>query len=494
MDAGMTAGGRGRIAQADVGDGRSAPSSAEVALKFLAARVPKSGFGAVAAKESSLAHLEMMEDMRREFTRAMTLVKHQREEMYASDELAMATTRIRVRAPHEIALGGLPDPVPEHLRASVVHEWELDDMEEAYVADRAAYEDDLRKAKSQVRFLERLKDDEEREKGGEIRDRSSARFASRRLTRPPPPRSSPCCRAATGCASGAPTPSSRARRRRLTRERRDASSVRRVGSEPPRTRSTTWPRDRRVSNAFDGPRVARGCGADMDASLGTEREQLQHEAALVVKGSWGTKVEAVVRRVMYLLDPDRPGGHRDAKCLVFSEWEDALRVVAAALKANDVPAAHTLGGGRKLRDAIDAFKGVAPPPVGEPSPKALLMPLRRGANGLNLTEAQHVILLEPVLDPGAEAQAMKRVDRIGQTMPTCVHRFLLQGTVEENVQELSRRRREAAPGEAEDVGRARSGSGLRISEVEVLIPRRVVGVGAGSADASPGTETNVLTD
>ena len=55
------------------------------------------------------------------------------------------------------------------------------------------------------------------------------------------------------------------------------------------------------------------------------------------------------------------------------------------------------------------------------------MPLRRGANGLNLTEAQHVILLEPVLDPGAEAQAMKRVDRIGQTRPTCVHRFLLSG-------------------------------------------------------------------
>ena len=98
--------------------------------------------------------------MRREFTRAMTLVKHQREEMYARDELTMATTRIRVRQPHEVALGGLPDPIPEHLRASVVHEWELDDMEQGYVADRAVYVDDLRKAKSQVRFLERLKDDD----------------------------------------------------------------------------------------------------------------------------------------------------------------------------------------------------------------------------------------------------------------------------------------------------------------------------------------------
>ena len=68
---------------------------------------------------------------------------------------------------------------------------------------------------------------------------------------------------------------------------------------------------------------------------------------------------------------------------------------------------------------------------------------------------------------------MKRVDRIGQTRPTCVHRFLLAGTVEENVQELSRRRREAAPGEAGDVGRGRggAGTGLKISEASVLIPR-----------------------
>jgi hypothetical protein len=48
----------------------------------------------------------------------------------------MATTRIRTRASHEIALGGLPDPVPEHLRASVVHDWELPEMETQYASDR----------------------------------------------------------------------------------------------------------------------------------------------------------------------------------------------------------------------------------------------------------------------------------------------------------------------------------------------------------------------
>ena len=229
-------------------------------------------------------------------------------------------------------------------------------------------------------------------------------------------------------------------------------------------------------------------GADasvMDRQLGTEEEHLEGEAALVVRGSWGTKVEAVTRRVLWLLDGDRPGARADVKAIVFSEWEDALRVVAAALHANGVAAEHPSGGGKKLRDAIERFKrpaaaaserdggGVVGASFATTSspPRVLLMPLRRGANGLNLTEAQHVILLEPVLDPGAEAQAMKRVDRIGQTRPTCVHRFLLSGTVEENVQELSRRRREAAPGEAEDVGRARggAGTGLKVSEAELLI-------------------------
>jgi E3 ubiquitin-protein ligase SHPRH len=213
----------------------------------------------------------------------------------------------------------------------------------------------------------------------------------------------------------------------------------------------------------------------MDAQLGTSREQLEGEASKVVRGSWGTKVEAVARRVLWLLDDARPGADADARALVFSEWEDALRVVAAALRANGVDVEHPAGGGKKLRDAIERFK--AAPALSassaSPPPRVLLMPLRRGANGLNLTEAQHVILLEPVLDPGAEAQAMKRVDRIGQTKPTCVHRFLLSGTVEENVHELSRRRREAAVGDGGgDVGRGRggAGSGMKLSEVDVLVP------------------------
>ncbi len=75
----------------------------------------------------------------------------------------------------------------------------------------------------------------------------------------------------------------------------------------------------------------------------------------------------------------------------------------------------------------------------------------------------------PLHCAGAEAQAIKRVDRIGQAHATCVHRFVVSASIEENVAALFGARAEAAAtGDAAVAGGA-AAVGLRASEVVSLL-------------------------
>jgi len=68
----------------------------------------------------------------------------------------------------------------------------------------------------------------------------------------------------------------------------------------------------------------------------------------------------------------------------------------------------------------------------------LLLPISSGANGLNLIEASHVLLIEPILNPAQELQAVGRVHRIGQRKPTKVHKFVVKCTIEERMHNILR--------------------------------------------------------
>lgn len=89
---------------ADVGTGRTNPSSAETALRALSAFASRAdGGGADAdARAAAKAHLEVLEASRREFTKARALLVAQRQTLSARDELEMANSSFRLRAQHEI--------------------------------------------------------------------------------------------------------------------------------------------------------------------------------------------------------------------------------------------------------------------------------------------------------------------------------------------------------------------------------------------------------
>ncbi|MBW3560908.1 MAG: DEAD/DEAH box helicase [Actinobacteria bacterium] len=80
----------------------------------------------------------------------------------------------------------------------------------------------------------------------------------------------------------------------------------------------------------------------------------------------------------------------------------------------------------------------------EDAPPILLVSLRAGGTGLNLTRATEVLHFDRWWNPAVEDQATDRVHRIGQTRPVTVHTLVTGGTVEERIAELLERKRELA--------------------------------------------------
>jgi len=102
-------------------------------------------------------------------------------------------------------------------------------------------------------------------------------------------------------------------------------------------------------------------------------------------------------------------------------------------------------------------------------PGALVLSLKAGGTGLNLTAANHVVLYDRWWNPAVEDQARDRAWRIGQTRTVVSHRLVCPGTVDERVEEVVAGKRHIAdlilPGSSSladlDVNQLRTALGLK---------------------------------
>ncbi|WP_166846998.1 DEAD/DEAH box helicase [Isoptericola sp. BMS4] len=122
-------------------------------------------------------------------------------------------------------------------------------------------------------------------------------------------------------------------------------------------------------------------------------------------------------------------GHR---ALVFSQFTSFLRRVEERCAAAGIATAYLDGATKRRADVIRGWKDGDVP--------MFLVSLKAGGVGLNLTEADHVYLLDPWWNPAAEAQAVDRTHRIGQTRSVVVTRLVAQDTIEEKVMALAARK------------------------------------------------------
>ena len=75
---------------------------------------------------------------------------------------------------------------------------------------------------------------------------------------------------------------------------------------------------------------------------------------------------------------------------------------------------------------------------------ALVLSLKAGGTGLNLTAANHVVLYDRWWNQAVEDQARDRAWRIGQTKTVIAHRLVCPGTVDERVEEVVAGKRQIA--------------------------------------------------
>ena len=73
--------------------------------------------------------------------------------------------------------------------------------------------------------------------------------------------------------------------------------------------------------------------------------------------------------------------------------------------------------------------------------ECFLLHAKAHSSGLNLVNASHVFLCEPLINTALELQAIARVHRIGQQQATTIWLYVIDGTVEESIYEISVRRR-----------------------------------------------------
>jgi E3 ubiquitin-protein ligase SHPRH len=144
----------------------------------------------------------------------------------------------------------------------------------------------------------------------------------------------------------------------------------------------------------------------------------------LVGPSFTTKVDTLCRHLLWLREADP-----FAKSIIFSQFSDFLVILGRAF------AHHRIGYSTIDKPGgIEKFKN-------DPSTECFLLHAKSQSSGLNLVNASHVFLCEPLINTALELQAIARVDRIGQQQATTVWLYLVDGTVEEAIYDISVRRR-----------------------------------------------------
>jgi Helicase conserved C-terminal domain/SWIM zinc finger len=166
------------------------------------------------------------------------------------------------------------------------------------------------------------------------------------------------------------------------------------------------------------------------------------------------KMEALSEQLSLLIEQGK-------KALVFSQFTTFLDIVERELEARKISFTRLDGKTSDRKERVARFQT-------DPNCSVCLVSLKAGGLGLNLTAAEYVFLLDPWWNPTAEAQAIDRAHRMGQTRSVVSYRLLCKDTVEDRIALLQDKKRALVASVFSETGKTRLGS-LSIEDVEALL-------------------------
>jgi SNF2 family DNA or RNA helicase len=126
------------------------------------------------------------------------------------------------------------------------------------------------------------------------------------------------------------------------------------------------------------------------------------------------------------------------KALVFSQFVGHLEIIRHYLETKNISYQY-LDGSTSLKDRKQRITDFQ-----NGQGDVFLISLKAGGAGLNLTAADYVIHMDPWWNPAVEDQASDRAHRIGQKRPVTVYRLVVKNSIEEQIVDLHKQKRDLA--------------------------------------------------
>jgi superfamily II DNA or RNA helicase len=146
-------------------------------------------------------------------------------------------------------------------------------------------------------------------------------------------------------------------------------------------------------------------------------------------GSSSVKLQELMRHIR-----EKTGDH---KVLIFSQFVTMLSLVTRELEQEGVAYSYLDGSTRDRKKAVQDFQDNG-------DCRVMVISLKAGGLGLNLTEADYIYLIDPWWNPAVEQQAIDRTHRIGQEKHIFAYKMICKDTVEDKILKLQENKKTLA--------------------------------------------------